>query len=256
MTLADIEHFAEFTGDTFYAHTDQEAAAANPLFGGIVAHGYLVVSLAAGLFVDPDPGPVLANFGVDNLRFLTPVKADDTIAVTLTVKQITPRTNADYGEVRWDAVVTNAGRRDRRDVRRADAGRQDLAAGLSAVHRITIQYAAPADAAGFDAHYRDVHVPLASKLPGLRRFTLSRPRALGPGDAPYLVAELWFDDADAMKAALKSAEMAETAADAQADGGEVRGRRDDDVHRRGRRGRWPDSVTRPAYLRKAGIRRG
>jgi oxepin-CoA hydrolase/3-oxo-5,6-dehydrosuberyl-CoA semialdehyde dehydrogenase len=108
VTLADIDHFAEFTGDTFYAHTDPVAAAANPLFGGIVAHGYLVVSLAAGLFVDPDPGPVLANFGVDNLRFLTPVKADDTIAVTLTVKQITPRTTADYGEVRWDAVVVNA----------------------------------------------------------------------------------------------------------------------------------------------------
>jgi len=107
VTLADIEHFAEFTGDTFYAHTDPEAAAANQLFGGIVAHGYLVVSLAAGLFVDPDPGPVLANFGVDNLRFLTPVKADDTIQVTLTVKQITPRASADYGEVRWDAVVVN-----------------------------------------------------------------------------------------------------------------------------------------------------
>ena len=83
------------------------------------------------------------------------------------------------------------------------------------MHRITIQYAVPADAPGFDAHYRDVHVPLASKLPGLRRFTLSRPRALGPGDAPYLVAELWFDDVDAMKAAQKSAEMAETATDAQ-----------------------------------------
>ena len=108
VTRADIDHFAEFTGDTFYAHTDPEAAAANPLFGGIVAHGYLVVSLAAGLFVDPDPGPVLANFGVDHLRFLTPVKADDTIAVTLTVKQITPRASADYGEVRWDAVVANA----------------------------------------------------------------------------------------------------------------------------------------------------
>lgn len=106
--LADIEHFAEFTGDTFYAHTDEEAAQKNPLFGGIVAHGYLVVSLAAGLFVQPDPGPVLANFGVDRLRFLTPVKAGDTIAVTLTVKQITPRSSADYGEVRWDAVVTNA----------------------------------------------------------------------------------------------------------------------------------------------------
>lgn len=107
VTLADIDHFAEFTGDTFYAHTDPAAAAENPLFGGIVAHGYLVVSLAAGLFVDPDPGPVLANFGVDNLRFLTPVKADDEIAVRLTVKQVTPRTNADYGEVRWDAVVVN-----------------------------------------------------------------------------------------------------------------------------------------------------
>ena len=108
VTLADIEHFAEFTGDTFYAHTDEEAAVKNPLFGGIVAHGYLVVSLAAGLFVDPDPGPVLANFGVDNLRFLTPVKAGDSIAVSLTVKQITPRSSADYGEVRWDALVTNA----------------------------------------------------------------------------------------------------------------------------------------------------
>ena len=108
VTLEDIEHFADFTGDSFYAHTDAEAAARNPLFGGIVAHGYLVVSLAAGLFVDPDPGPVLANFGVDDLRFLTPVQAGDEIAVTLTVKQITPRTSADYGEVRWDAVVTNA----------------------------------------------------------------------------------------------------------------------------------------------------
>jgi oxepin-CoA hydrolase/3-oxo-5,6-dehydrosuberyl-CoA semialdehyde dehydrogenase len=107
VSLADIEHFAEFTGDTFYAHTDAAAAARNPLFGGIVAHGYLVVSLAAGLFVDPAPGPVLANFGVDGLRFLTPVKAGDAIDVKLTVKQITPRSGADYGEVRWDAVVTN-----------------------------------------------------------------------------------------------------------------------------------------------------
>ena len=108
VSLADINHFAEFTGDTFYAHTDPVAAAANPLFGGIVAHGYLVVSLAAGLFVDPAPGPVLANFGVDSLRFLTPVRAGDALTITLTAKQITPRATADYGEVRWDAVVTNA----------------------------------------------------------------------------------------------------------------------------------------------------
>jgi oxepin-CoA hydrolase / 3-oxo-5,6-dehydrosuberyl-CoA semialdehyde dehydrogenase len=107
VSLEDIEHFAEFTGDTFYAHTDPAAAAENPLFGGIVAHGYLVVSLAAGLFVEPNPGPVLANFGIDGLRFLTPVKAGDALTVTLTAKQLTPRLSADYGEVRWDAVVTN-----------------------------------------------------------------------------------------------------------------------------------------------------
>jgi oxepin-CoA hydrolase / 3-oxo-5,6-dehydrosuberyl-CoA semialdehyde dehydrogenase len=107
VTLADIEHFAEFTGDTFYAHMDEEAAAANPLFGGRVAHGYLIVSWAAGLFVDPAPGPVLANYGVDNLRFLTPVKPGEELTVTLTAKQISPRGGADHGEVRWDAVVVN-----------------------------------------------------------------------------------------------------------------------------------------------------
>ncbi|WP_431877422.1 phenylacetic acid degradation bifunctional protein PaaZ [Amycolatopsis sacchari] len=107
VTQEDVDHFAEFTGDTFYAHTDPEAAAANPLFGGIVAHGYLVVSFAAGLFVSPEPGPVLANYGLENLRFLTPVKPGDELTVTLTCKQITPRVDQDYGEVRWDADVTN-----------------------------------------------------------------------------------------------------------------------------------------------------
>ena len=107
VTRADIAHFAEFTGDTFYAHTDEQAARANPLFGGIVAHGYLVVALAAGLFVAPEPGPVLANYGLENLRFLTPVKPGDELTVTLTAKQITPRVDADYGEVRWDTDVTN-----------------------------------------------------------------------------------------------------------------------------------------------------
>ena len=60
-----------------------------------------------------------------------------------------------------------------------------------------------------------MHVPLASKLPGLRRFLGQPPAGARPRSAPYLVAELWFDDADALKAALKSPEMAETAADAQ-----------------------------------------
>ncbi len=107
VTEQDVEQFAEFTGDTFYAHMDSEAAAANPFFGERVAHGYLVVSFAAGLFVDPAPGPVLANFGVDSLRFLTPVKFGDDLTITLTAKQITPRDTAAYGEVRWDADVTN-----------------------------------------------------------------------------------------------------------------------------------------------------
>jgi len=107
VTLDDIEHFAEFTGDTFYAHMDEEAARRNPFFDGRVAHGYLIVSFAAGLFVHPDPGPVLANYGLENLRFLTPVYPDDELTVTLTCKQITPRVDADYGEVRWDAQVTN-----------------------------------------------------------------------------------------------------------------------------------------------------
>ena len=107
VTLEDIEHFAEFTGDTFYAHMDEEAARDNPFFEGRVAHGYLIVSFAAGLFVQPDPGPVLANYGLENLRFLTPVNPDDSLTVTLTAKQITPRVDADYGEVRWDADVTN-----------------------------------------------------------------------------------------------------------------------------------------------------
>ncbi|ADZ70576.1 phenylacetic acid degradation bifunctional protein PaaZ [Polymorphum gilvum] len=107
VTLEDIEHFAEFTGDTFYAHMDEAAAKANPFFDGRVAHGYFVVSVAAGLFVQPDPGPVLANYGVDNLRFLTPVYPGDTLQVALTCKEINPREGADYGEVRWDATVTN-----------------------------------------------------------------------------------------------------------------------------------------------------
>ncbi|MFF1635674.1 phenylacetic acid degradation bifunctional protein PaaZ [Leifsonia sp. NPDC058248] len=107
VTLDDIETFASFTGDTFYAHMDEEAAAANPFFPGRVAHGYLLVSWAAGLFVDPAPGPVLANSGLENLRFVTPVSPGDSIRVALTAKQITPRETDDYGEVRWDAVISN-----------------------------------------------------------------------------------------------------------------------------------------------------
>jgi len=106
ITLDDIEHFAHFTGDTFYAHMDEDAAAANPFFPGRVAHGYLILSFAAGLFVDPAPGPVLANYGLDNLRFLTPASPGDSVKVRLTAKSKKKR-NEDYGEVRWDVLVTN-----------------------------------------------------------------------------------------------------------------------------------------------------
>jgi len=106
VTLKDIEHFANFTGDTFYAHMDEEAAKANPFFPGRVAHGYLILSFAAGLFVDPDPGPVLANYGLDNLRFQKPVSPGDALSVRLTAKQKSRR-NEEYGEVRWDVGVYN-----------------------------------------------------------------------------------------------------------------------------------------------------
>lgn len=107
VTLDDITAFANTTGDKFYAHTNEEAAAANPFFPGIVAHGYLLVSWAAGLFVDPEPGPVLANYGLENLRFITPVSPGDSIRVTLTAKKVTPRETDEYGEVCWDAIIHN-----------------------------------------------------------------------------------------------------------------------------------------------------
>jgi oxepin-CoA hydrolase/3-oxo-5,6-dehydrosuberyl-CoA semialdehyde dehydrogenase len=106
IALEDIEHFAEFTGDRFYAHMDDIAAKENPFFPGRVAHGYLILSFAAGLFVEPSPGPVLANYGLDSLRFVKPVVPGDAIRVRLTVKTKTPR-KPEYGEVRWDVEVTN-----------------------------------------------------------------------------------------------------------------------------------------------------
>ncbi len=102
----DVEKFAHFTGDTFYAHMDDAAAARNPFFPGRVAHGYLLLSFAAGLFVQPDEGPVLANTGLDSLRFMKPVVPGDSIKVRLSVKAKTPR-NEEYGEVRWHVTLTN-----------------------------------------------------------------------------------------------------------------------------------------------------
>jgi len=86
VTEADIVNFGCLSGDHFYAHFD-EIAAADSLFEKRVAHGYFVLSAAAGMFVDPAPGPVLANYGLDNLRFIEPVYIGDTIQAKLSVKQ-------------------------------------------------------------------------------------------------------------------------------------------------------------------------
>ena len=107
ITLEDIERFAELSGDRFYAHMDEEQARRNPLFGGRVAHGYFLVSAAAGLFVHAPYGPVLANYGIDGLRFTQPVKPGDRIKVRLTCKEKSLRAGTGYGEVRWDTEITN-----------------------------------------------------------------------------------------------------------------------------------------------------
>lgn len=111
ITEADVVNFAGISGDYFYAHTDK-IAAANSFFGERVAHGYFIVSAAAGLFVDAAEGPVLANYGMDNLRFVEPVKIGDVIQVELTCKQKTPKPvkHADekpHGVVVWDVKVKN-----------------------------------------------------------------------------------------------------------------------------------------------------
>jgi oxepin-CoA hydrolase / 3-oxo-5,6-dehydrosuberyl-CoA semialdehyde dehydrogenase len=107
VTIADIEQFAALTGDNYYAHMSETQAARNPLFGGRVAHGYFLISAAAGLFVDPDYGPVLGNYGIDQLRFVKPVKPGDRIKVRLTCAGKSLRADKGWGEVAWDTEITN-----------------------------------------------------------------------------------------------------------------------------------------------------
>lgn len=110
VTETDIVNFAGLSGDFFYAHMD-DIAAKDSLFGRRVAHGYFVIAAAAGLFVDPAPGPVLANYGMEGLRFIKPVHAGDTIQVRLTCKQKTlketPADGVPQGVVAWDVAVSN-----------------------------------------------------------------------------------------------------------------------------------------------------
>ena len=107
----DVHAFGKLTGDMFYMHFDEAAAKASP-FGKRIAHGYLVLSDAAGLFVVPEPGPVLANYGIDTLRFVKPVGIGDSIQVRLTAKRKIDRNKKDangngQGVVAWDVEVTN-----------------------------------------------------------------------------------------------------------------------------------------------------
>ena len=110
VTEADVVNFAGVSGDFFYAHMD-DIAARDSLFERRVAHGYFVLSAAAGLFVDPAPGPVLANYGLESLRFVKPVYPGDTIQATLTVKQKTAKEKKEgqppQGVVAWDVEVKN-----------------------------------------------------------------------------------------------------------------------------------------------------
>ncbi|HEX3867388.1 MAG TPA: phenylacetic acid degradation bifunctional protein PaaZ [Gemmatimonadaceae bacterium] len=110
VTEADIVNFAGVSGDYFYAHMD-EIAARDSIFEKRVAHGYFVLSAAAGLFVDGAPGPVLANYGLESLRFVKPVYPGDTIQATLTVKQKTAKEDKEgqvpQGVVAWDVEVKN-----------------------------------------------------------------------------------------------------------------------------------------------------
>ena len=107
---ADIVAFGGISGDYFYMHFD-EIAARESAFGKRIAHGYFVLSAAAGLFVSPAPGPVLANYGLEDLRFVKPVYPGDTIQVRLTVKSKTAKEDREgkipQGVVHWDVEVKN-----------------------------------------------------------------------------------------------------------------------------------------------------
>ncbi|GGK31054.1 bifunctional aldehyde dehydrogenase/enoyl-CoA hydratase [Deinococcus malanensis] len=111
VTEADIVNFANVSGDHFYAHVD-EIGAKEGIFGRRVAHGYFLLSAAAGQFVSAAPGPVLANYGLEGLRFVEPVGIGDTIRTRLTCKRkirkdLRPGETRPTGVVEWHAQITN-----------------------------------------------------------------------------------------------------------------------------------------------------
>ncbi|MEI6950663.1 phenylacetic acid degradation bifunctional protein PaaZ [Paraflavisolibacter sp. H34] len=111
VTEADITNFANLSWDHFYAHTDHTSLGGT-LFEKPVAHGYFILSAAAGLFVDARKGPVLLNYGLEECRFLKPVYAGATIGVQLTVKEKLPQDPKDEndiprGIVKWLVEVSD-----------------------------------------------------------------------------------------------------------------------------------------------------
>ena len=157
ITEADVVNFAGISGDFFYAHMD-DIAARSSFFERRVAHGYFVISAAAGLFVDPAPGPVLANYGLEGLRFVKPVYVGDTIQVRLACKSKTAKEDREgqvpQGVVAWDVEVTNQ-----------DAEPVAVYTVLTLVKRMhPLGYAAPAPGAnGVSAPASDV---LVTEQPG------------------------------------------------------------------------------------------
>lgn len=98
VTESDIINFANLTGDHFYAHVDETALEGTP-FERRVAHGYWILSKAAGMFVEPRKGPVLLNYGLEECRFTKPVYPGMTIGVKLTVKEKIAQEQRDENDV-------------------------------------------------------------------------------------------------------------------------------------------------------------
>ena len=111
LTDNDIQNFANLTWDHFYAHTDITSLDGS-IFEKRTAHGYFIISAAAGLFVYPNKGPVAANYGLDSIRFLRPLYHNDTIYVRLTCKEKVDRdvASAEHpsGIVKWHVEVFDA----------------------------------------------------------------------------------------------------------------------------------------------------
>ncbi|MEP5254545.1 MAG: phenylacetic acid degradation bifunctional protein PaaZ [Winogradskyella arenosi] len=111
LTDTDIQNFANLTWDHFYAHTDITSLDGS-IFEKRTAHGYFIISAAAGLFVYPNKGPVAANYGLDSIRFLRPLYHNDTIYVRLTCKEKVDRdvASAEHpsGIVKWHVEVFDA----------------------------------------------------------------------------------------------------------------------------------------------------